>query len=52
MNHKKYEHAEQTQPCRNDMNGTCPYAPYSCWFKHAETYTANSDPGQNIRNDL
>ena len=51
MNHKKHEHAEQTQPCRNDMNGTCPYAPYSCWFKHAETDTENSDPGQNIRND-
>ena len=47
MNHRKHEHSELTEHCRNDLNG-CPYAPYSCWFKHAET--ENTDRSQNIKN--
>ena len=49
MNHRKHEHSELTEHCRNYLNGSCPYAPYSCWFKHAET--ENTDRSQNIKND-
>ena len=51
MNHMKYEHAEHTQPCRNYMNGACSYTPNSCWFKHEETNTENTDNRQNIMNE-
>ena len=41
MSHRKVEHSDSVQTCRNFLKGICEYI--SCWFKHTETENLNQN---------
>ena len=36
MHHRKNMHPDSVAPCRNKMNGQCPYSDEKCWWRHVE----------------
>ena len=47
MSHRKREHPNKVNQCKNEQNEKCIHGPKSCWYKHTDKHTENNDINQN-----
>ena len=43
MKHKKNDHKQYVQLCKNEKNGSCIYGNKKCWFRHENEQSDNKN---------